>query len=171
MTAPVPLDYASLDDLAAWAAGVMADRAPDFVIGEPERPYMRRWFVVPRNPFANIYLHEILRSDDDRALHDHPWSSRSLIIEGGYYEHLPLRGKFPYPDEGTVRYWRGPGWVGDRTADQAHRLELPEGGRAVTLFFTGAKEREWGFHCPQGWRHWQAFTGGENGEVIGPGCD
>lgn len=150
---PVPLDYASIDELAVWAESVMR-RAPDFVIGEPERPYMRRWFVVPRNAFANLYLHEILRSDDDRALHDHPWPSRSLIISGGYFEHLP----------GDVRVWRAPGWTGERTAEQPHRLEVPDGARAVTLFFTGAKTRDWGFHCPQGWRPWQEFTGGRGCE-------
>lgn len=159
------LEYASIDDLQVWAEGVMADRPPDFVIGPPENPYMRRWFIVPRNPFANLYLHEIVRSDDDRALHDHPWPSRSLIIAGGYFEHLPALGME------TTRHWRGPGWVGDRTAEQAHRLEVLEGERAITLFFTGEKTREWGFHCPNGWRHWQEFTGGEHGEIVGRGCE
>ena len=27
-----------------------------------------------RNKIFNIYLHQIIRSDDDRALHDHPYS-------------------------------------------------------------------------------------------------
>lgn len=54
---------------------------------------------------------------------------------------------------------------------EPHRLEVPEGGRALSLFFTGAKEREWGFHCPNGWRHWQDFTGGANGEIVGRGCE
>lgn len=117
---------------------------------------------TPMTPFpAPNRLHEVLRSDDDRALHDHPWSSRSLIIAGGYFEHLP----------GGLRVWRAPGWTGDRTAEQPHRLEVPDGGRAVTLFFTGAKTREWGFHCPQGWRHWQDFTGGAHGETVGLGCE
>ena len=155
----VPLEYASIDDLAAWADEIMR-RPPDFVIGEPERPYMRRWVVVPRNPFSNLYLHEILRSDDDRALHDHPWPSRSLLIRGGYWEHT-LFGVF----------WRPPGWTGERTAETPHRLEIPDGERAVSLFFTGAKEREWGFLCPQGWRHWQDFTGGAYGETVGRGCE
>lgn len=44
-------DYATLEDMAAWAAwaaGVMI-RQPDFIVGEN---YLRRWFVVPRNPFT-----------------------------------------------------------------------------------------------------------------------
>ena len=43
-------------------------RPPNFVIGDPADPYLRRWYVIPRNPLFNIYLHQILRSDDDRAL-------------------------------------------------------------------------------------------------------
>lgn len=38
-------------------------RPPDFVIGGQERPYLRRWFVIPRNPIWNVYLHQFLRSD------------------------------------------------------------------------------------------------------------
>ena len=48
-------------------------RPADFVIGGAERPYLRRWWVIPRNRLFNVYLHQFLRSDDDRALHDHPW--------------------------------------------------------------------------------------------------
>jgi hypothetical protein len=44
------------------------DRAPDFIIGGAERPYMLRWFLLPRNEVFNIYYHRILRDDDDRAL-------------------------------------------------------------------------------------------------------
>lgn len=43
----------------------------DFTIGGHERPYLLRWFIIPRNRFFNIYLHKFLRSDDDRALLDH----------------------------------------------------------------------------------------------------
>ena len=48
-------------------------RAPDFVIGGSDNPYLLRWFLIPRNPVFNVYLHKFMRSDDDRALHTHPW--------------------------------------------------------------------------------------------------
>lgn len=158
MTRPASLEYATLADLALWAEGIMA-LPPDYTIGEPTNPYMRRWFIVPRNPFANIYLHEILRSDDDRALHDHPWANQSVVIAGRYFEHLP---------DGS-RLERLPGATVAREAEALHRLEIAPGERAVSLFITGPKVREWGFACPNGWRHWQDFTGGVNGEVVG--CD
>lgn len=149
---------ASIADLALWA-GVEMIRKPDFVIGPADNPYLRRWWIIPRNEHVNIYLHEILRSDDDRALHDHPWSNTSLLLEGRYIEHTP---------DGSFE--RVAGWMGSRSADAAHRLEILPGERAVSLFLTGRKVRDWGFLCPGGWVHWRDFTAGDNGELVGRGC-
>lgn len=53
---------ADLDDMLAWSRGKL-QLPPDFVIGDD---YLRRWWVIPRNPYANVYLHEILHSDEGR---------------------------------------------------------------------------------------------------------
>ena len=151
------IETASIFDMEAWARGIMAFRQPDFVIGEG---YLNRWFIVPRNELGNVYLHEFCRSDDDRAFHDHPWDSTSLILSGRYIEHTP---------EGS--FMRQAGETHSRVATAMHRIELLPGERAITLFFTGPKLREWGFDCPQGWRHWRDFCAGENGEVVGRGCE
>lgn len=150
---------ASIDDLNDWAAHVMVSREPDYIIGGAHNPYIKRWWIIPRNPFSNLYLHETVRSDDDRAMHDHPFDNTSVVLLGGYREHTP---------EGV--YERKPGDVIFRPANSLHRLEIEEGGRSVSLFFTGPKIREWGFQCPQGWRHWRDFTGGAFGETVGRGC-
>lgn len=150
--------YATLPELRGWA-DLQMRRDPDFVIGPVDNPYLRRWWIVPRNELCNVYLHEVLRSDDDRALHDHPWANTSMIVSGGYHEHTP---------DGV--FWREPGWVGHREATALHRLVVPEGGRAVTLFMTGPIVREWGFACPQGWVHWRDFTNPANPGEIGRGC-
>lgn len=145
----------------------IVNRAPDLVIGEPDAPYLKRWYVIPRNPVANIYLHLILRSDEDRALHDHPWWNVSIILIGGYFEHRIAAGGI------ASRTWRGWRSITFRAARAAHRLEIDpaHGETAVTLFITGPRFREWGFHCAQaGWRHWRDFTAGPNGETIGRGC-
>jgi hypothetical protein len=134
-------------------------RAPDHIIGGADDPYLLRWWMIPRNRVFNIYLHKFLRSDDDRALHDHPWPSVSIILRGGYREHF--HGGFAD---------RRPGAVVFRRATTAHRVEL-RNGPAWSLFVTGPRIRSWGFHCPQGWRHWQEFTSGPNGETVGKGCD
>ena len=59
----------------------------DGIDGGPRRPYLTRWHMIPRNPWFNIYLHFFVHGDDDRALHDHPWRSWSLLLDGGYREH------------------------------------------------------------------------------------
>lgn len=152
-----------------WFERVAASRSPDFVIGGAEAPYLRRWWLVPRNEEANIYLHHFCRSDDDRALHDHPWESRSLLLSGRYIEHVP---------DGPPRLFSA-GQEIWRSAEAAHRIELlrdPYGFEMPvwTVFATGPKVREWGFLCPKGWRHWRDFCGltedGRNDGTIGPGC-
>lgn len=67
-------------------------RPADFIIGGAENPYIYRWWVIPRNTIFNIYLHKIVRDDDDRALHDHPWVNCSIILKGRYVEVTP-RGR------------------------------------------------------------------------------
>jgi hypothetical protein len=147
---------ADLAAMQAWAEGQMASRPPDFVIGAD---YLRRWWVLPRNPFSNVYLHDIRKSDDDRAFHDHPWPNTSFLIVGSYIEHTP---------EG--RFTRKAGDVVHRPAHALHRLEVIPGERAISLFSTGPKEREWGFACPQGWVHWKDFTSEGDSSQTGRGC-
>lgn len=133
-------------------------RPPDFIIGKPGSPYMRRWYVIPRNRWFNIYLHNIVRSDDNRALHDHPWWNLSILLKGSYREVTP---------DGT--FVRGAGSMVFRRATAAHRLEVD--GPTWSLFITGRKVREWGFYCPQGWKIWTSFVDMTNTGAIGPGCD
>jgi hypothetical protein len=165
---PIPMH--NLGDMQVWALGIITMRAPDFVIGPADNPYLRRWWIIPRNPWCNVYLHEILRSDDDRAGHDHPWPNTSLLIDGGYEEVI-------YDEFSPwLEYQRVERKAGDtivRQATDTHRLIVPDGGRCISLFMTGPKEREWGFWCPdgKGWVHWQKFTGGEHGELVGQGCE
>lgn len=143
-------------------------RQPDFIIGTKENPYIRRWWIIPRNRFFNIYLHQILRSDDDRALHDHPWWNISVILKGGYLEWTPFKGDAQNPSFKT----RLAGDIIFRRGKSPHRLEILPGfeKEAWSLFITGPKLRDWGFYCPQGWKHWKDFTkAGEPGQ-IGPGC-
>ena len=135
-------------------------RPPDVIIGGHDAPYLRRWHLIPRNPVFNIYLHAFARSDDDRALHDHPWHNLSLLLCGSYVEHTP-----------TARHRRAKGALVLRGPRAAHRIAL-DAGPCWTLFITGPRLRAWGFHCPQGWRHWQDFTNAaDGGSTIGKGCE
>lgn len=148
------LGYFTLPDMQSWAASVM-NRAPDVVIGDD---YLRRWWVIPRNESVNVYLHDIRKSDDDRAPHDHPWANTSYLLFGSYIEHTP---------EGS--FVRRAGDVVTRPAEALHRLEVIPGERAVSLFITGPKLRDWGFQCEHGWVHWEDFTSAD-GTRTGAGC-
>lgn len=141
-------------------------RAPDFIIGGAERPYLLRWWLIPRNPVFNVYLHCFLRSDDDRALHDHPWISLSVILRGQYTEHEIAAGGINVKNVRTAGQWRL-----RRSGKMAHRIELTD-GPCWTLFVTGPRYREWGFHCPEaGWIHWGRFTAEGDKGTVGRGCD
>ena len=142
----------------------MTRRPPDFVIGG-SNAYLRRWFVIPRNRIFNVYLHEFLRSDDDRALHDHPWANLSILLRGRYVEHTIAAGGVNRRQTFVAGDWRLR-WTGRI----AHRVELTD-GPCWTLFITGPRYRQWGFHCPdRGWVHWAAFTSPGDSGSVGKGC-
>jgi hypothetical protein len=154
-----------------WLTTLLSGR-PHFIIGDPKEPYLLRWFLIPRNPWFNLYLHKFCRDDIDRALHDHPWASLSIVLRGGYYEHT---------DES--RRWFGPGSFIFRGATYRHRVELrvpvrplsslEEREPAWTLFLTGPKVRVWGFWCGEDGKRfvpWDQFVDRENTGEVGKGC-
>jgi hypothetical protein len=156
--------------LAAWLYRLVWSRIawardPDLVIGETADPYLHRWYVIPRNRFFNVYLHEFLRSDDDRALHDHPWFWLSFLLRGEYVEHTIAAGGIH-----RRRRFRA-GSMRVHSPWFAHRLEIEPGVACWTLFVTGPRLREWGFHCADFWRHWRDFTDpASRGTRVGKGC-
>lgn len=147
------------DIVAPRLIAIAGRRPPDFVIGGAERPYLKRWWLIPRNRFFNIYLHKFLRSDDDRALHDHPWANCSIVLSGQYIEHTAAWSRM-----------RRAGAVVLRRPTHAHRVELV-GDCCWTLFITGPWVREWGFHCAKGWVPWRLFVAVDDSGSVGRGCD
>ena len=81
--------------------------------------HFRRYRLIQTKWFA-VYIHQILRSDQDRDMHDHPWNFTSVILEGAYRE------AFSYPplfDKVYVRdYYSGD--VIEHKAEDAHKLTL-----------------------------------------------
>lgn len=185
------------------ALPIAVRRKPDLVIGEATNPYLFRWYLTPwREAYGtipstertwwqslvsrlpNVYLHCFLRSDDDRALHDHPWNWGSFLLDGQYSEvtHEPsghnvamLGADYAVVDVEAdhlhVARTYSPGTFRWHRAEFAHRLVIPLGKLTWTLFFCGWRRREWGFHCPQGWVHWRVFTDpSTGGATVGKGC-
>lgn len=160
-------------EIIDWAKSIPEDLiertepiTADVVIGGHDNPYLLRWYLIPRNPILNIYLHKFMRSDDDRALHDHPWANMSILLRGEYIEHEILAGGIEKRTHFKAGSWRIR-WSGKL----AHRLELVN-GPCWTIFITGPRYRQWGFHCPLvGWVHWKKFTAADDHGAIGKGCD
>tara|TARA_X000000950_G_scaffold289547_1_gene415402 strand:+ start:8078 stop:8581 length:504 start_codon:yes stop_codon:yes gene_type:complete len=110
-------------------------------------PYLVRWYIFLKDrksfPF-NITMHKVLVSDEPQ-LHDHPWDWGALILKGGYWEHTP-EGKF----------WRGPGSIRFRKAEDLHWLELAKDkdGNNIpcwSLFYMAKKRKDWGFMVDGNW--------------------
>jgi len=138
-------------------------------------PYLIRWYVIRSKPFA-VFLHKFIRSDEDRALHDHPWNFIVIPLWRGYHEHS---------DRGRRRVWPIIG-ARFRRGDYKHRVELLpcDDSRTCTyfqdpnefdveedcpkcagtgtmpswsLFIRFREFREWGFWMPEGWIQWNRW--------------
>lgn len=172
-----------LFDRIANALIARAARTPYFHLDG----YMHRWWLVPfikhgsqshqgtgpvgwNRPIAKLLqavgvaarVHEILRSDNDRAFHDHPWNYLTVILRGGYFEVRPVFNASGIY-QGEERTWHGPGAVLYRPANSWHRLEIPTGKTATTLFITTKYRQKWGF-MPEPARNKVAYDVYLNGE-------
>lgn len=121
--------------------------------------YMERYWVW--NPFMqkgvvksrkyewgpSIRLHHILRADNERDPHDHPWNSRRIILRGWYYEEqLHFDGpEYIKNREYLTRHVRSEGHTSPLLFGQYHRIvEVSEGG-VWTLFLMWDYQENWGF--------------------------
>lgn len=112
------------------------------------RGYMNRFLI--KTPWGSIRLHRILRADEERDLHDHPFDFTSVILVGGYTEDRPAeKGR-------AMCFEYRAGDVIHRKAEDAHIIAHVLPG-TLTLVFSGPKRREWGFHSPAGWVHWKEY--------------
>lgn len=140
--------------LKPWVMARMANELPTQIIGRDREPYLLRWVLWQRQngrktKLGNIYLHKILRPDHD-VVHDHPWWSISIVLEGPLSEVRRTR-------HGDVKRHFSDGDIVIRSPWAKHALYLPQGYPALTCFIVGPKIRRWGFHCPTGWQHWRQF--------------
>ena len=158
--------------LLAWAQQVMKERGPDEILHTREGyKYLGRWWITwHRRWMPRLYLHHIVRSDDDRALHDHPSFNISILLDGTYAEILgdPVVMGF---DKFIPHRIFTAGDVVFRSPWLAHRLVVTPGRTTTSLWFVGPKVRAWGVLCQGGWRHWEFFTSKALGTNTSRGCD
>lgn len=119
--------------------------------------YMKR-FVVAKNKFFSIYIHEFWRSDYD-VHHDHPWDFLTYIIRGGYTEEvLKWNSGNLFPHKRKVKA----GNFLIRNAEHIHRVIIKEHSFPLTICVQGPKRRQWGFWKLEKegewkWTHWRPF--------------
>ena len=109
---------------------VVLDRGQSHPKFKESKPWMNRYYVLFRHrprwfPF-NILLHEMLADDHGDGVHTHLCPYITIILRGGYWETLK---------NGT--HWRAPGYVGFRSANNLHRVDLKPGTKPMTLFISG----------------------------------
>ena len=157
-----------------------AQRTPYFDLIHDGQLYMERWWL--RMPPGHgehsstydktksgigIRIHHTVRSDRGRDLHCHPWWNISIVLAGGYWEIVPISQQQPAILDAHCfrRIWRGPGSIVFRRANHRHRLLIPNGDSAWSLFIMGPWIRDWGFWTRDGWVYWRKYIG------IAPGQD
>lgn len=138
--------------------------------------YMYRWWLFNPYPFGNqaegdghyikwlpsIRIHQIMREDIDRDLHDHPWDARTIILDGWYQEQRPavqdadgqwlfdkdcVGGVWTEAGQKNVRgvYPRRTGYTGTLKFGQYHRINQVSTGGVYTMFITHKYHGTWGF--------------------------
>ena len=153
--------------------------------------YMGRWWLF--NPYSrethkaalwwcpwSFRIHHIMRPDEDRDLHDHPWNARTIILRGWYTEQRPagaewkkavLAGMVSNPEQKWVDWvmkdaceWikRDQGDTASLNHGEYHRIDQVSPGGVITLFITSKWRGDWGFLVNGVKVPWRTYTGTDN---------
>lgn len=111
--------------------------------GPKGEPYLERYHLL-RLPFGiHLYLHRFVASDPGRALHNHPWRyALSLLLTGCYEETRLGTGR---DRNRLVKRDISAGSINLISGRIYHRINLPPGQHAWSLFMHTASEKSWGF--------------------------
>jgi len=109
---------------------IIFDRGPSHLKFNKAKPWMNRYYVLFRYrpkwfPF-NILIHEMLADDHGEGVHTHLCPYITIILKGGYWETTK-----------DGKHWRPPGYIGFRSANSLHRVDLEPNTNPMTLFISG----------------------------------
>tara|TARA_B100000686_G_C16770706_1_gene964964 strand:- start:251 stop:679 length:429 start_codon:yes stop_codon:yes gene_type:complete len=109
---------------------VLLDRGASHPKFNDAKPWMLRYYLLFKKrpkwfPF-NIFIHKILDNDHGDGVHNHQCPYITIIIKGGYWETL---------NEG--RFWRKSGYIGFRSANRLHRVDIEKNTKPVSIFING----------------------------------
>lgn len=164
-------------------------RKPDLIIGPRDNPQTVRWHFLKLFGFQ-FALHKWLRSDSDRAPHDHKADNVSIILSAqGYWEMVrewfeddePLTAEWVHVGEGEyyrdVWHYRKAWRPYFRKAETLHRVSLCDSRPVWTIWIRGAQRRRWGYWCDnRGWVDADDYNQGADYYAagiseVGRGCD
>ena len=109
---------------------IVLDRGPSHPKFKNAKPWMNRFYLLFKNrpkwfPF-NILIHEMLDNDHGEGVHNHLCPYMTIVIKDGYWE-TKKNGKF----------WRNAGYIGFRSANEFHRVDLEPNTKPITVFISG----------------------------------
>lgn len=109
------------------------------IISRTGEVHFRRWRFLEL-PWLRIYLHQILKADEDGAEHSHPWHFVSWILRGRYVERS--NGKL------TVRtpFWNPLSFRNRRRYHMLHEVTKP----TWTLVLAFGSGSDWGYATSNG---------------------
>lgn len=164
-------------------------RTPDLIIGPRDNPQTIRWHFLKAFGFQ-FALHKWLRSDSDRAPHDHKADNVSIILSPqGYWEcvrewsdgyEVTNWAGWVHTYEGEYYrdrwHYRRPWWPYFRKAETLHRVAI--GVRPVwTIWIRWPERRRWGYWCDgKGWVDADQYNKSsdyyaDGVSEVGQGCD
>lgn len=135
--------------------------------------YMERWWLF--NPYQAdpvtgsrgnrkirwlpaVRVHHILRADDARDLHDHPWNARTIILKGWYAERRITA--LVHDSVVVQQYLRETGDTQSINFGEYHSIDGVSQGGVYTLFFTWDYVGMWGFLVDGVKVPWQQYVNG-----------
>lgn len=125
------------------------------------KDYIYRWSLWL--PFGlSLKIHKIVRPDNDRCEHDHPWWFVRVILYGGYLEVVKgqKHNRLPWR---PWAFWR----VYPCLPSFQHKITRLHKKANWSLVLCGRNKGYWGFITKKGWIHWKKFlTAGKNAVVL-----
>lgn len=114
------------------------------IVSKTGELHFRRWRLL-QTPLFGLYVHNILKSDEDKDPHDHPWWFVTLVLAGGYFEdRVSIYG------DAKSHHVHDRWSVASCRTTEFHKIRLM--GPTWTLVLTGPRIHDlWGYLTPLGW--------------------
>lgn len=111
------------------------------IISKEGELHFQRWRIFS-SPLFNIYVHKILKADEDAHDHTHPWSFVSIILSGGYIESGNYKTWYNASIYKFCKRWS----INYKKYNDCHRVRKLFKSPTYTLVFTGPRKPTWGYY-------------------------